>query len=77
MTTQNDNISVGWFGIPGRNGGRVHVVRNGKLLCGEKPHPKAEYFQNAPYLLFEYVECLRCKERAKRLPHAPNWERYL
>ena len=58
-----DNISTGWFGIPGRQGGQVHLVRNRKPLCGQRIHPKAEYFCNAPFIIMNCVECQRCKKR--------------
>ena len=61
-------MSIGYFGIPGRTGGQVHWVKDGKPKCGLKLHPKAQYqwcagdLEAAPH----YIECKRCKELARK-----------
>lgn len=56
--------ATGWFGVPGRQGGQVHLLKDGKALCGLKPHPRAEFFCNAESVVYEWVECKRCQEWA-------------
>jgi hypothetical protein len=62
-------IATGYYGIPGRYGGQVHVVRDGKPLCGLRPHPKAEFQWCCHGFNLSYVEleCRRCHDRATRL----------
>ena len=62
-------ITIGYWGVPGTIGGRTHVVRNGKNLCGDRIHAKAEFqwcadFQTESMYI---VQCQRCKDRAKKL----------
>jgi hypothetical protein len=63
------NYSVGYFGIPGFNraGGRVHLVRNHKPICGERLHPDAEYQWCGPGLYLDWIECKRCLERGTKI----------
>lgn len=58
---------TGWFGIPGRLGGKTHVLKNGKPLCGLHPHPAAEFQRCASEIVLQYIECRRCKERAANI----------
>lgn len=55
---------TGFYGIPGRVGGAVHVFRRGIALCGMKPHRKAVFNWCAMRIELSYIECARCKERA-------------
>lgn len=73
--------ATGWFGIPGSkgSGGRVHIVRDGKPLCGERPHHCAVFQCNANGIAMDMVECRRCKERGKVITTPPviteRWRR--
>lgn len=58
---------TGYWGIPGKNGGQTHINRNGKPLCGQRLHPKAEFQFCANRIHLPYVECQRCKQRASRI----------
>ena len=58
---------TGWFGIPGRvSTSVVHIVYDGKCICGAKfsPLSQFQFCANRIYLL--YVTCNRCKERLHR-----------
>ena len=59
---------TGWFGIPGsfKPGGQVHVVRNGKPICGQHIHPKAQFQWCADGINLNFIECKRCKLRASK-----------
>lgn len=62
-------VSTGFFGIPGRlphNSHSVHVVRNGKPICGTRMHPEAEYQWCADGVHTGYVECEKCKHAIGR-----------
>ena len=62
------NWSVGFYGIPGRIGGRTHLIaKGGRPVCGEKVHPKAEYQWCAWGAHLELIECRRCHDRAAKL----------
>ena len=69
----DNELQTGWYGIPSREGGSVHVLSlvTNRPLCGMKPHRKAEFQWCAHGVNFSYVECKRCNERArKRLDYA-------
>lgn len=61
------DLSTGYYGIPGRFGGEVHVVRGGSLarrgapVCGTIIDRRAEYQWCARGVVEGYVECLRCR----------------
>lgn len=58
------DFKTGAFGIPGRSAGKTHVTRDGKPLCGLKPHPRAVFQFQAAGIFPLYIECRRCMERA-------------
>lgn len=53
--------SVGWYGVPGKQGGNTHVVtQDGHNLCGHRPSSKHQ-FQNCGALTPTFQpECSRC-----------------
>jgi hypothetical protein len=60
--------STGFFGIPGHDiTGQVHVLENGKPICGTVPHPKARFQWCANGVRSEYLTCKRCIERLPKL----------
>lgn len=63
----DDRLKTGFFGIPGRVGGQVHIVNadTGKPICSQPIHPDAEFQWCAAGANFEYVECKRCSQRAE------------
>jgi hypothetical protein len=62
--------STGWFGIPGREGGKVHAVFNKRPICGMRVDPRAEYQWCSHGLHWGYLECEGCKREAlARLTH--------
>ncbi len=62
---QGFSTSTGYFGIPGRIGGMVHAVRDGRPLCGRRD-PRAVYLWCAWGWVFSYLECRRCIGLAQR-----------
>jgi hypothetical protein len=69
---KHGRIATGFFGIPGKNGGQTHVVREGKPLCGRRLHPLAEFQFCSNGINLAYTECARCKERAARILEKEN-----
>lgn len=66
-----DNIATGYFGVPGSSKGRftVHVINNGKPLCGWKPRSDMAFQWCAHGVQWTYIECDRCREKSiKYLP---------
>ena len=64
-------IWTGWFGIPGGPpGGMVHVVIDGKPICGSKMGPKMKFQWCARGVQREFLECRRCENKIRR---APKW----
>jgi len=57
-------IATGYFGIPGTSRTtRVHVVENGRPICGSHLGPGQKFQWCAGGAQLEYVECSRCKAR--------------
>lgn len=56
---------TGWFGIPGgpASTSKVHIVYDGKCICGAKFSPKSEFQWCANRVYISIVDCKRCKER--------------
>lgn len=54
---------TGWFGRPGVEGGKVHVVHksNRVPLCGQVQHPDTEFQWCAMRIEPRYIECEKCK----------------
>jgi hypothetical protein len=69
-TVPTMRIMTGYFGIPGRFGGKVHIVVDGKPACGTPMDPRAEFQWNAHGIVRSYLECDCCKAL---LAKAPKW----
>lgn len=54
------SLATGYFGIPGRNGGKVHIVRDGKPVCRVRLHAKSEFQWCASGVYTSYIECRGC-----------------
>lgn len=54
--------STGWFGVPGKTGGMVHLVSFGKPACGTKLAEGSRYQWCSPKANLGIVECGRCKK---------------
>jgi hypothetical protein len=54
-------VTIGWFGIPSKEGGKTHYVRDGKPLCGTYMSPLSQYQWCFPDI-HNAVECERCKK---------------
>ncbi len=52
--------STGYFGVPGKLGGRVHVVQGGKPVCGARV--RGEFQWCAHGIQMDYVDCSRCRD---------------
>jgi len=70
--TQSAGYQTGYFGVPGKVGGIVHVVYDGKPVCGARMNPKARFVSCVNGIAVECVECRRCKTSAavKESSHA-------
>jgi hypothetical protein len=55
-------MTVGYFGIPGRFGGKTHLVHEGKPVCHVRLHPESRYEWCSDWANIR-PECTRC------LPH--------
>lgn len=53
-------IETGYYGVPGKIGGKVHLAEGHKPMCGTHLHPKAEFQWCARGVVLSYVECQRC-----------------
>lgn len=52
--------STGWFGRPNKKGGKVHVVENGRPICGVKIPTDSEFQFCGAGVHYHMVECERC-----------------
>lgn len=67
-------MSIGYFGVPGETArGRVHIVVDGKPLCGSRIGPRAEFQWCAAIVkhALSYVECRRCLKAHKAQESRP------
>lgn len=61
-------ISTGYYGKPasvGRCYSSVHLVANGKPICGYKPSKNFTFQMCAGFVVPEYLTCKKCKEKSK------------
>ena len=63
------SFSTGWFGRASEDGHnakntKVHCLRDGKPLCGYKPHKTMQYQFCSDSIMHSYIECPKCKEEA-------------
>lgn len=64
-TEDGSRLASGYYGIPGREGNKVHVVAKGHgSICGHKQDPRAE-FQWCCWGV-GYVECEKCLKTLER-----------
>lgn len=61
----NRQFATGYFGVPGKQGGKVHVVLNNKPLCGQALPPKSEFQWCCHGIDFVALECGRCRQIVK------------
>lgn len=62
-------MTTGWFGIPGKtplSNVKVHVVHQGRTLCGWTPSPDHQFQLCASGIAIEMVECSACRASALR-----------
>lgn len=64
-------IATGYYGVHGSRRERftVHVVQDGRPLCGWRPGPKQQFQWCAWGVQWSYLECHSCRRlvRARRL----------
>jgi len=51
----------------GRCWSGVHLVANGKPICGYKPAKTMSFQMCSPFVVQEYIECKKCKEISKNM----------
>ena len=61
-------MGIGWFGRCFNYhhkslSTKTHIVNNGKVLCGYKPHKTLKFQWCASLESLEYLECERCKTK--------------
>lgn len=54
-------IATGYFGVPGKTGGTVHLAYYNQniTVCGTRVSGEFQYC--AGYIVEKYIECKRCK----------------
>ena len=57
----SNGFTIGYFGIPSKEGGKTHYVRDGKPLCGTYMQPTSQYQWCFPNI-HGTVECKRCQK---------------
>jgi hypothetical protein len=57
-------LATGYYGIPGREGGKVHVSTPDGPICGIRVDPQAQFQWCANGYVRSYVECARCRRAA-------------
>ena len=62
-------LATGYYGVPGSSKGSftVHAVMEGKPLCGWRPRKNMEFQWCAGGIRWDYLECERCKAKARPL----------
>ena len=44
----------------------VHLVENGKPICGYKPHPTMQFMFCSVGFYMDYVDCPTCREKGRK-----------
>lgn len=57
-------IETGFYGIPGKTGGKVHLRINGKPACGARFRSDQQFQFCSGNIHIEYIECRTCKRIA-------------
>jgi hypothetical protein len=58
---------TGYYGIPGTcRVTQVHLILGGRPVCGYRPAKSQEFQWCAHGIQLYYLECPRCRERAKK-----------
>jgi hypothetical protein len=60
-------METGYFGIPGKYGGKVHLVENDKPVCGAQMGKLQEFQWCAHGVQSDYLECGHCIKIARKL----------
>jgi hypothetical protein len=61
-------METGYYGIPGHDGGRVHLVIDGQPVCGVHIDPRAEFqYCSGGGIHLDYIDCQRCYPIAKKM----------
>ncbi len=63
------NLTIGYFGIPGRTGGQTHIFDEeaNKPLCGTPMHKDARYEWCFPTWKAGLPECERCRKKQTKM----------
>lgn len=73
ISASEDVYQTGYFARAGQNGlsaksTKVHVIKNGKPVCGYKPHKTMQFCWNANGIYLSYVDCPKCKALCQPKP---------
>lgn len=68
MSTSDSVFQTGYFARASQNGltaksTKVHVVENGKPVCGYRPHKTMQFCWTANGIYLRYVDCPKCKAK--------------
>ncbi len=61
----NTATTTGYYGIPGEVGGPVHIVQQGRPVCGSRVRDDSRFQWCAHGVAWHYVECQRCRRIAE------------
>ena len=68
MKKSSLELSTGWFGQPEGKSTKVHVKKSdGTCLCGYRPHKSFQFQWCAHDIQMDYLECPKCKDKAKKI----------
>jgi hypothetical protein len=59
-------VSTGYYAKVHGKHTMVHLVDEGKPMCGYKPAKSMQFQCCAPFPHLEYVECKKCKEKFEK-----------
>lgn len=73
ISSSTDVYQTGYFARAHENGHsakstKVHVVKNGKAVCGYRPHETMQFCWNANGIYLGYVDCPKCKTMCQPKP---------
>jgi hypothetical protein len=60
-------MATGYYGIPGKHGGKVHLDIEGRPACGSRIHKDSRFQWCAHGIQISYIECKHCLRIAANL----------
>jgi len=75
---KKNTYTTGYFGRASQRPGgdarttQVHILRNGKCLCGYKPHKTMLFHWNSSNINLDYAECPTCVSKGRNILNLPT-----